>query len=199
MHNLSSFSRTDAHRSEVFYRFFGVFLDSVRDRDHAEDIFTLCENGDRLALIGELIRKLLDFVVDRDMIPDKTQTAAEGVFAVDHARESFAEYRMKVRDFIGGDILLFSTAQDRLGERMIAVLLQSYGESKQFLLGISRQRDNVCDLGSAFGDGAGLVQREDLRSAGLFQRFGSRLLGGYASRVLGSRDRVPTDREPGIW
>ena len=87
-----------------------------------------------------------------------------------HARrKAVSGQRLKFRDLFGRNAKRFRVLQNRLGKRVLALLLKRNGEAEELLLCDAGCRENVRDCGLAGGNGAGFVKGDDLDPAGFFQ------------------------------
>ena len=163
----------DAHVLQLPDGTGAVLLEGVRHSDHAHQAACTAKEEGRFALSGQPGGFGLEFGGYGCLGGDELRIAAVDLHAVQPCGKAIAGQGGKIGHIGAGDGLSLGIGQHRLGQRVLALLLQRGRQRQQLALGNALHGQDVSDPGFAAGDGAGLVQRHDLGAACSFQRGGS--------------------------
>ena len=159
----------DAHVAQLADGLRAVGLEHVRHGDDAEELPAAGEKQRRLAGLGQRLCLRLHGRGDVGRGADEVRVAAAERLPVERGLESVARQGLKVRDLGGGQPVRLRAAQHRLGQRVLAPALERAGQAQQLALRHARGGAEVRHGRVAGGDGAGLVERDDLDAAGLLE------------------------------
>ena len=160
---------TDAHVPQLADGLRAVGLEHVGHGDDAEQLPASGKKQRRLAGLRERFRLRLHGRGDLGHGAEEVRVAAAERLPVEHGAQTVARQGLKVRDLGGGQPVRLRAAQHRLGQWVLAPALERAGQAQQLALRHAGGRTDVRHGRVAGGDGASLVERDDLDAAGLLE------------------------------
>ena len=111
----------------------------------------------------------LDVGGDLGLGADKFQIAGAELLSAQLGGDAVAGQSLELGDLVGLHVPLLALLHNGPGQGVLALLLQGQGQAEELLLTDAGGGQNICYLGLAAGDGAGLVQGNNVHFPGLLQ------------------------------
>ena len=162
----------DAHVLQLLHRPGAVLADHVRYGDEPDQAAVAAEEQRGLARLRQRVGSAPQLRRDLRLAADEGQVAAREGRAVQRGGQSAAGQGAEVLHLGKLHAQRLDVAQHGPSQGMFTPALQRSGHAQQRLRGNALRAQHVRDLRFAGGDGAGLVQGDDLRAPRVFQRDG---------------------------
>ena len=161
-----------AHVLKLLHGLRAVLLDDVGHGNHAQQAAVFGEEQRGPALSGQRFGLTHERVRHGNLRGDVFHAAAKEGFSVYAGGQAVSGEGGEILRFGGLHAVFLGMLQHGAGQRMLALLFKGRGEAHKLLRGHAVRGQDVGDSGLAGGDGAGLVERDNLRAAGLLERDG---------------------------